>query len=215
MALAMIPRRIDNQRGMSISEVMVSVVLFSVVGAATTALVSGTFNSVGYQSRMVDAQLDVATAIVLLQDDLRAAGYITDGVSQPVFQGLVADTQADSIVFVGDVNADNVSERISYAVVDGKLMRTQEAWSGVGGWTPATPQPVAAGVTGFSLTFYRVDPCTAVITKQTAEEVLTTGTTTYISTRLTGTGTYKGSVVTRTLKGDVGTRQANVLPTCS
>ena len=215
MALAMIPRRIDNQRGMSISEVMVSVVLFSVVGAATTALVSGTFNSVGYQSRMVDAQLDVATAIVLLQDDLRAAGYITDGVTQPIFQELVNGTQADSIRFVGDVNADNISERISYAVVDGTLMRTQERWNGMGGWTSASPQPVAAGVQEFTLKFYRVDPCTAVITNQTAADVLATGTTTYISTQLTGSGTYKGSVVTRTLKGDVGARQANVLPTCS
>jgi len=215
MPFAILRTRVDNQRGMSLSEVLVSIVLFSLVGAATETLVSGTFNSVGYQSRMVDVQLDVATAMTLLQDDLRAAGYIVDGVTQPTFQALVSDTQDDSISFVGDVNADNVSERITYSVVDGKLMRTQEVWSGAGGWTTATPQPVAAGVTEFSLKFYLVDPCTAVITNQTAAEVLATGNTTYISTRLTGSGTYKGTILTRTLKGDVGVRQANVLPTCS
>jgi type II secretory pathway component PulJ len=215
MPVTLMSSLVNNQRGISLSEVLVSVVLLSLVGAATATLITGTFNSVGYQSRMVDAQLDVGTAFALLQDDLRAAGYIVDGVTQPIFQELVAGTQADSISFVGDVNADNLSERITYALVEGKLMRTQEVWSDLGGWTAATPQPVAAGVTAFTLEFYRVDPCTAAITKQTAAEVLAAGATTYIAIHLTGSGTYKERVVTRTFTGDVGVRQANVLPTCS
>jgi prepilin-type N-terminal cleavage/methylation domain-containing protein len=216
MPLLMNYRHVDNQRGMTISELLVSMVLFSVVGAATTAVVIGTFNSMGYQSRMVDAQLDVATAMALLQDDLRAAGYITDNMNEPIFQELVTGTPADSISFVGDVNADNVSERISYAVVGGKLMRAQETWNGVDGWISAPPQPVAAGVRAFTLDFHQVDPCTAVITEQTAAELLASSTTTYISASLTGSGTYKGNVVTtRTLKTDIAVRQENVLPTCS
>jgi type II secretory pathway component PulJ len=216
MHLATIHRHIRNQRGTTVSEALVGILLFSLVGAAITAVVVGTFNSIGYQSRMVDAQLDVASAMALLQDDLRTAGYVPDNMNEPIFQQLVTGTQTDSIRFVGDVNSDNVSERITYAVVDGTLLRTQETWNGIDGWMSGTPQPVVVGVTAFRLNFYRVDPCTALITEQTAAQVLGTGTTTYISTALTGTGTYKGSlVVTRTLRSDVAARQGNVLPTCS
>jgi hypothetical protein len=133
-------------------------------------------------------------------------------MNQNIFQQLTSGTTADSIQFVGDVNADDVSERITYAIDSGYLKRTQDTWNG-GGWVTGTAQPVAANVTNFNLRFYLVDPCTAVISQQTAAQVLASGSTTYITVTLTATGTYQGQTMTRTLSSDVAERQGNVRPT--
>jgi type II secretory pathway component PulJ len=204
-----------NQRGFSVAELLTTMVMFSVAGAAITSVLVGTLRSVGYQTHMTDVQLDAATALALIQDDLRAAGYINDNMNQNVFQQLTSGTAADSIQFVGDVNSDDVSERITYAIVGGYLKRTQDTWNGVNGWVTGTAQPVAANVTNFNLRFYLVDPCTAAISQQTAAQVLASGSTTYITITLTATGTYQGRTMTRTLSSDVAERQGNVLPSCT
>ena len=208
-------QRLD-QRGSTFAELLTALVVFSVVGAAILSVVVTTLTAVGAQARYMDAQLDVASAMALLQDDLRAAGYVMDNMAQPTFQQLTSGSTADSVTFVGDVNSDDVSERITYAAVNGQLMRTQDVWDGVGAWTLGTPQPVATNVTVFTLRFYRVDPCgTGAISLQTGTDVTTNGRTTFGSVTLTGTGTYKGRTVTRTLSSDVAARQSNVLPTCT
>ncbi len=205
-----------DQRGFTLGELMATIILFSVAGAAITSILVGTLRSVGYQTRTADVQLDAALALALIQDDLRAAGYVTDGMSEHIFQQLTTGTTADSIQFVGDVNADDVSERITYAVGGGYLMRTQDTWSGASGWVLGTAQPVAANVTDFNLQFFLVDPCTAAISQQTAAEVLASGQATFIAVTLTATGTYQRQTMTRTLSGGVAARQRNVRPpTCT
>lgn len=213
------PRRLTDhldQRGSTFAELLTALVMFSVVGAAIVSVVVTTLTAVGAQARYMDAQLDVATGMALVQDDLRAAGYIMDNMPQPIFQQLTSGTTADSVTFVADVNSDNISERITYAVVNGQLMRTQDVWNGLGGWTLGTAHPVAANVTLFTLRFYRVDPCgSGAISLQTNTDVTTNGRTTFVSVTLTGTGTYKGRTITRTLTSDVAERQSNVLPACT
>ncbi len=216
------PRSIlRRQRGFTLPELMTSITVFGLVAAAVSSVVVGTLGSVSYQAHVMDAQLDVTSAMALFQDDLRAAGYEPDSINQPVFQQVTTGTTSDSIQFVGDVNSDGVSERITYAVVNGNLMRTQDVWNGGNGWNTGTAQPVAANVTKFSLTFNYVDPCTAVISTQTATQVLnpmplcSSQCTSFVSITLTGTGTYKGQTVVRTLTSDVTERQQNVLPVCS
>src|SRR5437899_357420 len=99
-----------NQRGVTIPELMTGMTTFAVVAAAVTSVLIGTLSSVGFQATLADAQLDVASAMALVQDDLRTLGYITDTMNQNIVQQLVSGTSGDSIQFVGDVNADNVSE---------------------------------------------------------------------------------------------------------
>jgi len=203
------------QRGFTIAELVTSILVFALVGAAITSVIAGSLNSVSYQARMSDALLDAATAMALTQDDLRAAGYVTDNMNQTIFQQAITGTTADSIQFVGDVNSDGISERITYALGSGSLMRTQDTWDAASqSWVTGTAQPVATNVTAFTLKFFRVDPCTAVITQQTAAQVTGTGLTTFVSIALTATGTYKGQTVTRSLMSDVAGRQDNVLPKC-
>jgi type II secretory pathway component PulJ len=207
-----------DRRGFGFADVMTSIAVFAVVGAAIMSVVIGTLSSFGYQARMMDAQLDVATAMALLQDDLRAAGYFTDNMNQAVFQQLTTGTTSDSITFVGDVNSDGTSERIRYAVDTNKnLNRTQDTWDSVNlTWVAGTAQPVAANITTFTLKFKLVDPCSAVISQQTATQVLTPPqNTTFITITLSGTGSYKGQTLTRTLYSDVTERQQNVRPTCT
>jgi len=179
---------------------------------AITSVMVGTLRAAGYQARMADVQLDAGTALALIQDDLRAAGYVTDNMNQSIFQQLTSGTSADSIQFVGDVNADDVSERITYAVVGGYLKRTQDTWNGVDGWVTGSAQPVAANVTNFNLRFYTIDPCSAVISQQTAAQVLASGKTGYVTVTLTATGSYQGQTMSRTLTSDVAERQGNVQP---
>ncbi len=206
-----------GQRGSTFAELLTALVMFSVVGAAIVSVVVSTLTAVGAQARYMDAQLDVASAMALLQDDLRAAGYVTDNMPQNIFQSLNSGTTADSVTFVGDVNSDSISERITYSVdLGGRLTRTQDVWDGVSAWIAGTPHPVAANVTAFTLKFYRVDPCVGgTISLQTSTDVTFNGRTTFVSVMLTGTGTYKGRTVTRTLTSDVAARQSNVVPTCT
>jgi type II secretory pathway component PulJ len=201
--------------GFTVSEVLASIIVFSAVGAAVAAVAVSTFNSTGFQSRIMDAQLDVASAMALMQDDLRAVGYVTDNMNQAIFQGLVTGTSKDRVTFVGDVNADDVSERITYYLDGGRLLRTQDIWNGVNAWLEGSPQPVAAGVTAFTLKFYLVDPCTAAISQQSAAQVLGTETTSLIAISLTGSGTYKGKTVIRRVSSGVASRQENVRPACT
>jgi type II secretory pathway component PulJ len=206
-----------DRRGFGLADVMTGITVFGVVGAAIVTVVISTLNSFGYQTRLMDMQLDVATAMALVQDDLRGAGYVTDNMNQAVFQQLTTGTTSDSITFVGDVNSDDVSERITYAVdANQNLNRTQDTWDSIHlAWVAGTAQPVAANVTTFTLRFNLVDPCTSTISQQTATNVLTNQDTTFITITLVGTGTYKGQTLTRTLYSDVAERQGNVRPTCN
>ena len=235
------PSRCRRQAGFTFSQVLAGLVVFSVVGAAITSVVVGTFTSSGFQSRTADTQLDVTTGMALLQDDLRAAGY--DPLGDPatnlpgglMLQQLVSGTTSDSIQFVGDVNGDSLYERITYAVVASAfdntcppasspcLMRTQDQWNG-NAWTAGTAQPVAASVTRFTLQFYCINPCnpgaasTPAVAPilETAQQVLAAPQrkTSFITVTLSGTGTYKGKTANRTLTSDVALRQSNVLPAC-
>jgi prepilin-type N-terminal cleavage/methylation domain-containing protein len=234
-------RRKDG--GFTLAELMVGMGVFALVASAITSLAVTTLNSAGYQARVSDAQLDVASAMALVQDDLRAIGYVMDDwpLAQGVVQQLTSGTSADSITFVADVNSDGVSERITYAVSSTSpcpaasspcLMRTQDVWSSANQlWTAGTPQIVAANMTAFTLRFNLVNPCTGVISSQTAAQVLDPSCsvacgvgmsppckgqcTSFVSITLTGTGTYKGQSVTRTLSSDVAERQENVNPVCA
>jgi prepilin-type N-terminal cleavage/methylation domain-containing protein len=230
--------------GFTLPELMVGMSVFALVAGAIASTSITTLNSAGYQARISDAQLDVTSAMALVQDDLRAMGYVVDNwqlTGQLVFQQLTSGTSADSITFVGDVNSDGVTERITYAVSSASpcpaasspcLMRTQDVWSSANQlWTAGSPQIAAAHITAFTLTFNRVDPCTGAVSSQTAAQVLSptctvacpdgsstplcTGQcTSFVSITLTGTGTYKGQSVTRTLSSDVAERQGNVNSVC-
>lgn len=204
-----------TQAGFTLTELMIGMTIFALVGAAIASVFASTANTFGYQTRMTEAQTDLASAMALVQDDLRHLGYVTDNMNQSVFQQLTTGTAADTIQFVGDVNSNNVSDRITYALTTGTLMRTQDVWNGSNGWAAGTAYPVAANITNFTLQLYTVDPCTAVISSQTAAQVLATGTTSYISVKMTGTSAYKGQTLSRTLSSDVAERQANVHPICS
>ena len=109
-------RRKDG--GFTLAELMVGMGVFALVAGAITSLAVTTLNSAGYQARVSDAQLDVASAMALVQDDLRAIGYTPDIAvgTVAVLQQLTSGTSTDSITFVADVNADDVSERISYDI---------------------------------------------------------------------------------------------------
>lgn len=214
-----------RQAGFTVAEMMTGLGIFAVVGAAIVSTSVGTFNAVGYQTKAIDTQLDVASAMALLRSDLRAAGYIVDSMSQSVFQQVTTGTTSDSVSFAGDVNADGTSERVTYAVVNGQLLRTQDTWDG-SSWTVGTAQPLANNITAFTLKFYWVDPCTtnppaptpqptpAAPTLQTAAQVLA-GSTTFVTVSLTGSMTYKGQTFTKTLTSEVAERQLNVRPVCS
>lgn len=219
-------RRKDG--GFTLAELMVGMGVFALVASAITSLAVTTLNSAGYQARVSDAQLDVASAMALVQDDLRAIDYVMDDWSltgQAVVQQLTSGTSADSITFVADVNSDGVSERITYAVTTTSpcpaasspcLMRTQDVWSSANQvWTAGSPQIVAANITAFTLVFSVIDPYTAVISQQSAEQLLLEQRTTFVTVTLSGTGTYKGKTVTRTLTSDVAVRQEDVEPILS
>jgi prepilin-type N-terminal cleavage/methylation domain-containing protein len=230
--------------GFTLPELMVGMGVFALVAGAIASVSVGTLNSAGYQARISDAQVDVASAMALVQDDLRLTGYVLDDwqlTGQLVFQQLTSGTSADSITFVGDVNSDGVTERIKYAVTTTSpcpaasspcLMRTQDNWSSANqAWTAGSPQIAASNITAFTLRFNLVDPCTGAVSSQTAAQVLSptctvacpdgsstslcTGQcTSFVSITLTGTGTYKGRSVTRTLSSDVAERQGNVNSVC-
>jgi type II secretory pathway component PulJ len=210
-------------RGFTFAEVMTSLTTLAVVGAAIVSVTVNTFSTVGYQTRMLDTQLDVASAMALLRNDLLAAGYVVDGMNEDVFQQVTTGTTSDNITLVGDVNSDGISERVTYAVADGQLQRTQDTWDG-GGWTVGTALPVANNVTVFTLQFYRScafvsapaptpQPTPAPPTLQTAAEV-TAGRTSLVKITLTATATYKGKTVSKTLTSEVAERQDNVRPQC-
>jgi type II secretory pathway component PulJ len=234
-------RRCRRQAGFTLSQVVSGLLVFSVVGAAITSVLVGTFRSTGFQSRVADAQLDVTTGMALLQDDLRAAGY--DPLGNPatnlpgglMLQQVVSGTTSDSIQFIGDVDGDNLYESLTYAVVSSGagntcpaasspcLMRTEDQWNGAA-WTLGTAQPVAGNVTTFTLQFYCVNPCnpgpaaTPAVAPalETAAQVLAAPQrkVTFITVTLSGTGTYRGKTANRTLTSDVALRQSNVLPLC-
>jgi len=212
-----------SERGFTFAEVMTSITTFAVVAAALVSVTTNTFSSVGYQTRMLDAQLDVATAMTLLRNDLLAVGYVVDGMNQDLFQQVTTGTTADSVTFAGDVNSDGVTERVTYAVVNGQLQRTQDVWNG-SGWAAGTAQPVANNVTAFTLQFYRScaftpvmsptpQPTPAPPTLQTATEVAA-GRTSLVRITLTATATYKGKTVSKTMTTEVAERQDNVRPQC-
>jgi Tfp pilus assembly protein PilW len=220
------PRRQDG--GFTLADLIVAMSVFTLVAGAMTSLTITTLDSAGYQARISDAQLDVASAMALVQDDLRLIGYVTDDAllaPQAVFQQLISGTQSDSITFVADVNSDDVSERITYAVSSESpcpaasspcLLRTQDVWSSAGrAWAAGSPQIVAVNLKVFTLVFSVIDPYTAVISQQTAEQLLAQQRTTFVTVTLSGTGTYKGNTVTRTLTSDVAMRQENVEPELS
>jgi Tfp pilus assembly protein PilW len=222
------PRLCRKDGGFTLADLIVAMGVFSLVAGAITSLTITSLDSAGYQARITDAQLDVASAMALVQDDLRLVGYVTDDAlvaPQAVFQQLTSGTLTDAITFVADVNSDDVSERITYAVSSASpcpaasspcLLRTQDVWSSADQvWTAGKPQIVTVNLKAFTLVFSVIDPYTAVVSQQTAEQLLAQQRTTFVTVTLSGTGTYKGNTVTRTLTSDVAMRQENVEPELS
>lgn len=164
--------RAERQRGFTLVELLVSMLLTSIVMGAIYSVYRVQTHSVKAQENRMEAQEYARAVLDMMVREIRNAGYFPVGActtSPANTSGIVsADTQ--TFQFVYDANALNgcadADENITYA------FDTTNCSTGFGNITrngsPLTDCNVPTGTSNFSFTYYPIDSTTAYSTPVTA-----------------------------------------------
>jgi len=196
-----------SERGSSLIESLVVVVILSTILAMTTSVFSFTTRVFSRETVGVGLQGDVAAAANVVLDDLSIAGYRPEDLlaagpfaAAPTDSIRVTLGTSDQIDFFGDVDPGQAgTERICYAVVGGRLERSIQPRSGACG--TGLVETLAERVTSFDLAF--LDSNHAALTTETPIE---NGLARYVQVTLAVEDEVKGGRVTKRAVGETAIR---------
>ncbi len=187
------------QRGFSLVEAMMTLLIFSVLGQVALTLVVSGVRIWSREVAAVDLQNDLTGAKSIVLDELITAGFSPDGTAsgKTAFRAVTAGTASDRVQFVADVDSDGVSELVTYAIADGRLERSRQRWNG-SGWEVPTTDVVGWNVQSFTVTFFDAAGSTL-----PAAEVVSGGTSSArtVNVSLVAGRPVRGEVIARAFLG--------------
>jgi prepilin-type N-terminal cleavage/methylation domain-containing protein len=126
------PREVLNNRGVTLIEMLVALIIFGMASAAIYRVFVGQSRAYVVDEQVVDVQQEVRTAVELLKRDLMMAGYKNDStpitVNRPIFPGKYDFTVTDSAVRIeyeheDDTGNPNTLYTIVYYTNGGQIIR--------------------------------------------------------------------------------------------
>lgn len=183
-------------KGFTLVELLVAMALGSIVMAAIYAIFIKSNRSYVIQDQVVSAQQNVRAAMEVMVHEVRMAGYIpeanksgADNIPADVAAGVgsagawrdgtdeqIEEAAATAITFEADLNADDKTETIRYALSGTNMTRESWEWdppsTGTGTWLPQTSGAVvlAENITGFTLTYTFADGDTGIPSNTDADD---------------------------------------------
>jgi type IV pilus assembly protein PilW len=149
-------RRQGGQRGFTLLEVLISSAIFGVVISAVYTMYITNQTTFLRGENKIDLQQNARVAMALMAREVRMAGYDPSNViPAQASQTAVQVANANSTTIIADVTGDNVSDRVTYRLQGGQIVREISSWVG-GAWTPNPPDSgeVAGSVTALAFTYY-------------------------------------------------------------
>lgn len=147
-----------RQRGFSLVELMVSLVIGLIVTGAAMGVFVGTLGANSTQMKISRLNNDLRTAMTYITRDLKRTGYKnwtiaqlaagdfdTNGQTAPV---ITSSATAGSVAVSYDINSDGTFQRYSFRLSGGAI---QALVGTTGAWTNIT-DPTVVTITAFSIT---------------------------------------------------------------
>ena len=211
-----------DQRGATVIEHLVVIVILTIVLAASTSLFSFGTRTFSRETVAVTLQEDMVGAKNMILDELSIAGYRpTELVANGPFPAIGATTilssadvidvvnpggssgltTFDDLDFRADVDSDQDTDRICYRLVSGQLRRRVIEDPALDCST-GTEELLLQNVTGFAVQI--LDASRNVLTKEDVEDGTPSGR--FAQVTLTVQSAVKGGTVRRTARGETAIR---------
>ena len=134
-------KRLFSQKGLTLVEMLVAMLIFSVILIGTLLLIKYIYNNYGYAMEQGLSLNEVQRGIKVLEDDIRGV--------RPADSGAYAVVSADksSFVFYADVDNDRITERVHYYLQNQTIKKGITKPSGTPPSYPAQDQTTTTLVT--------------------------------------------------------------------
>jgi len=150
-----------NERGMSLIEMLVAMVILGIVMAGVTTYIADQVKTVRQQEMLANTQQNLRAAMDLITRDLRSAEYdVTNNPTTSPFRSFRVAT-ADSMTFFTDINGngaiDNVPANPTLNEVKGYWRVGDSIFMLVQDIAPPTRQAVAGNIQILRFTYYNIN----------------------------------------------------------
>lgn len=147
-----------NERGFSVLEALISLVLFVIVLTAALSVYMPSRMIFTRGERKTDVQQNARLAMADMARQIRMAGYFPENFSDappdPPIAVPVLVATSDFLAIHGDVDNSNVSNAFGYCLDGSLLRRTRAATDDAGAYSCSAGDVLAENVTGLRFTYY-------------------------------------------------------------
>jgi Tfp pilus assembly protein PilW len=140
--------------GFSLLELLVASAIFFSFMVGVSLIYSHGHHSYRRGQSRIEVHQNARIATETMLRELRRAGYDPSGaIPQLTPQTTVQAAESSLLTFVTDVDADGVTDRVTYRQRGAELLREVSSWSGSSFPPPAVDQ-LADGLSAFTLTYH-------------------------------------------------------------
>ncbi len=149
-------RKIHNQRGFTLLEMLISSAIFAVVLFAIYTMHITNQDTSTRGVNKIEVQQNARVAKERMAREIRMAGYDpSSAILSQASQTALQVASGNFITLIADVTGDGVSDRVTYRLQGNQLIRETASWVGAT-WTPNPPatSELADDVIALSFSYY-------------------------------------------------------------
>jgi type II secretory pathway component PulJ len=139
--------------GFSLLEALVATAIFGTVMVGLCTVYATSHRSYSRGSIRIEAQQNVRAAIGVAARDIRHAGYDPSDVINTLPTTAIEVAAANTITLVGDVDGDDVTDKVTYRRDGNRLIQEMASWVS-GAWSTAVESELADDVVSLSFAYY-------------------------------------------------------------
>lgn len=143
----------DNQNGFTLLEALITSSIFAIVLIAVYASFESSQKSVTWGETKAEVQQTARVAMGMMANEIRTAGYDPSNAMTLLPTTAVQAANPNTVTFIGDVDGDNVTDRVTYRLQGTQVIRDFSSWVGAAFPAPA-PDQLADGVTALTFAYF-------------------------------------------------------------
>ncbi len=143
----------DNQNGFTLLEALIMSSIFVIVLIAVYMSFESGQKTVTWGEIKAEVQQTARVAMGMMANEIRTAGYDPSNAITLLPTTAVQAANPNTVTFIGDVDGDNVTDRVTYRLQGTQVIRDFSSWIGAAFPAPG-PDQLADGVTALTFAYF-------------------------------------------------------------
>jgi type II secretion system protein J len=143
-----------SESGFTLLELLIAIAIFSGIVVALSSILTSNQLLYARGQGSIEAQQNARIALETITRETRVAGRdLRNTIASLSPATAVQAANATSLTFVGDVNNDDILDKVTYRISGTQILRDFTSWNGTT-FPAATTGILADGVAGLTFTYY-------------------------------------------------------------